>query len=1149
VYGNTPLPTEKKKTICPINHLTLYKGMNNNSLHDSFRQKNDGLTQLFRTMKLTAFLFLLVTLSAFSNNSYSQNATVNIPNSEYAVSEILKQIENQTDYLFVYNKKLVDTSRKVKLAANDKAVSDVLSEVFNGTKVNYVVEGKNIVLTTRADAAPRPATQQVLTVKGVVTDENGEAIIGANVMEKGTNNGVITNMDGEFELTVLASSTLVISYVGYQSINVPVSGQTFIRIQMKDDAQTLETVVVTAMGIKKKAASLTYSTQQVGGDELTRSKDANFINSLAGKTAGVSITKNASGLGGSAKVSIRGIRSANESGNNQPLYVIDGVPMLNGTTEQAFSVMGGDNDGGNRDSGDGISNINPDDIESMSILKGASAAALYGSQAANGVILITTKKGKAGMQRITFSSNVTVDQAIALPKFQNQYGRNGDTSWGEKKDGMKDYKNLDDFFSNGVTAINSITIQTGKEKSQTYFSYANTLGTGIINVNKLYKHNLTLRQTTTLFKDRLTLDANVNLISQTVNDRSVSGGYYMNPLVGLYTYPRGEDMSDYRINFEKFDEGRNMPLQNWYTTTADFEQNPYWITNRMPSKDKRYRALASLTANLKVNDWLTLQARGNIDFINDKYQQKMYAGTAANLTHKNGRYIDMNNQEFMMYGDVMAMFNKTWNDWSLNAAIGASSNMTKQNMLKLDSGKAGLYYANVFSVPNMILNSGDAFINELQNVRRNVQSVFATAQIGWKEAVYLDITARNDWSSTLANTGSLHSGFFYPSVGASWIIGNTVKLPSWIDFAKVRASWAQVGNDLPIGITSPHPTIMAGGVVKQIQYDFADDLKPEISTSWEAGFEARFFKSRLDIDFTYYRTDTRNQLLYINTPTGEHPFKYINAGKIRNYGIELTVGVTPVLTETFRWKTGINFSTNKNKVISLGDNPQFDYGSGVSMPYRMRVKEGGSLGDIYGNDFIRDENGKILLTDKGAPQVETGCNTYIGNANPDYLLGWNNTFTYKGFSLYFLLDATIGGDVVSLTQSALDLRGVSKESGDARNKGYVEVGGQRFEDVNAFYNVVGNRGDGATSYYRYDRTNVRLREVSLGYSFPKKWMEKTGIFQAIDLSLVARNLCFLYKDAPFDPDAIMSVGNSNQGVDVFGMPTTRNIGFNIKFTF
>ncbi|MGL5979942.1 MAG: SusC/RagA family TonB-linked outer membrane protein [Phocaeicola sp.] len=1126
--------------------------MRKNSLQGQICPKSLAFKQTIRTMKVTVFLSFLATFSASSMDVYSQSAKIHVDSHTLKVDDLISTIETQTNYLFVYNKKNIDLNQVITVDAADKSVGDVLTEAFSGTGISYAVEGKNIVLTKEVASTANAISQQsTITVKGKVTDKTGEAIIGANIIQKGTTVGTITDFDGNFSVDVPADAILSVTYIGFQSVVIPVNGKTTINIVLEDDALKLDNVVVTAMGIKRKEASLTYSTQQVNGDELTRAKDANMINSLAGKSAGVQITKNASGLGGSAKVSIRGVRSANESGNNQPLYVIDGVPMLNSTSEQAANVMGGDNNGGNRDSGDGISNLNPDDIESMSILKGASAAALYGAQAANGVILITTKKGKSGMQRVIFSSNLTVDNAIELPKFQNGYGQKGTDSWGEKGN-LTDYKNVDKFFSSGITAINSISIQAGKEKMQTYFSYANTTATGIVDVNKLNKHNLTFRETASLFNDKLTLDANISLMTQTISNRQTSGGYYMNPLVGLYTFPRGMDMSEYRDDngFEIFNSDRNLNLQNWYTDPLDFEQNPYWITNRITSKDKRYRAMASLSANWKVTDYLTFQARGNVDFINDKYQQKYYAGSAMNLCHKNGRYADLNSQDFMVYGDFMAMFNKSWNDWSLNAAIGTSINSTKTNSLKLDSGTAGLYYANVFSVSNMILNdAGNAYINETLNRRRTIQSVFGTAQVGWKEALYLDVTARNDWSSTLANTAHMKKGFFYPSVGLSWIFTKSLDMPSWIDFGKIRASWAQVGNDLPIGITSPANIIMPGGSITPIQYGFDDTLKPEISTSYEIGAEFRFFNQRLDLDFTYYRTDTRNQLLYVNDPAGRYPYKYINAGQIRNSGLELTLGVTPIMTEEFRWKSSFNFSKNNNKVVSLGGQDSFDYGEGVSMPYRMRVVEGGSLGDIYGNAFSRDENGNLLLDDKGLPKFDTGNNDLIGNANPDFMLGWSNTFTYKGFNLYFLIDARVGGDVISLTQSALDVRGVSANSGAARDQGYVEFEGHKFTDVEGFYRKVGNRGEGNTEYYRYSATNIRLREVSLGYSFPRSITEKTKIFQGIDASLVARNLFFIYKKAPFDPDAIMSVGNSNQGVDVFGMPTTRNVGFNLKFTF
>ena len=1108
--------------------------------------------QTLLTMKITLFLLLFISFQAYSSNGHSQNVKISIPHAKMKVSDLLSTIESQTEYLFVYNKKNVDIRRTVDVEANNKAVSEILDEVFEGTELKYVMEGNNIVLTKRAE--PTASVQQInkIAIKGKVTDMNGEPIIGANVLEKGTSNGSITDLDGNFNLTVPGNAVLVVSYIGYLPQNIAVNGQKVFNIKMQEEAQALETVVITAMGIKKKEASLTYSTQQVEGNELTRAKDPNMINALAGKSAGVQITKNSSGLGGSAKVSIRGVRSAYIDGNNQPLYVIDGVPMLNSINEQAYSAMGGDNDAGNRDSGDGISNLNPDDIESMSILKGASAAALYGSQAANGVILITTKKGKAGMQRITFSSNLMVDQAICLPEFQNQYGQQGADSWGDENNSMSDYKNVDKFFGNGVTAINSLTVTAGNEKLQTYFSYANTTANGIIDTNKLQKHNLALRETASLFNDRLKLDANVNLISQTIKDRPSSGGYYMNPLIGLYTFPRGKDLSEYRDNngFERFDIDRQMPLQNWYTATSGFEQNPYWLTERVTSKDKRYRGIASVSANLKINDWFSIQGRGNIDFINDKFQQKMYAGTSTDIAHKNGRYIDLNSQEFMTYVDALAMFNKTWNNWSVNGAIGGSINVTKYNSLRLDSGKSGLYKANVFSVANMLLNTqGTSFINETLDQKRAIQSVFATAQVGWKESLYLDLTARNDWSSTLANTKSEKTGFFYPSVGLSWIINKTVKLPEWISFGKVRGSWAQVGNDLPIGITSPAQTILAGGAISPIDYYFDEDLKPEISTSLEFGTEWKFLNNRIDLDFTYYRTDTKNQLLRVNTTAEKRRYRYINAGKIRNYGVEVSLGATPVMTNEFRWKTMFNFSTNKNEVISLGGNESFSYATAeVGIPYKTQVTEGGSLGDIYGNTFERDSDGKIKI-EKGLPVVKTDKSSYIGNANPDWSLGWSNTFTYKGVNLYFLIDARVGGDVISLTQSQLDYRGVSKESGEARARGYVELEGNKITDVTGFYRLVGDRGTGTTEYYRYDGNNIRLRELSIGYSFPQMLLAKTKVFSGIDISLVARNLFFFYKDAPFDPDATLSVGNDNQGLDVFGMPSTRNMGFNIKFTF
>lgn len=1137
--------------------------MKKNSLEGQPVPKSLIFKQILLTMKITLFLFFFVALHVYSEDGFSQSAKVRIAKKNMQIGTLLSQIESQTDYLFVYNKKNVDVSRTVNVGADNESVARVLDKAFSGTHVAYVMEGNNIVLTKSRESDP--AVQQKTAIKGTVVDKNGSPIIGANIQEKGTTNGTITDLDGKFTLGVSNSNVVLsVTFIGFKSQQIKLNGKSTIKVVLEDESLVLDDIVVTAMGIKKKESSLTYSTTQVNGDELTRSKDANMINSLTGKTAGVTINKSSSGLGGSAKVIIRGNRSA--AGNNQPLYVIDGVPMLNSSAEQAVTAIGGTADSGNRDAGDGISNLNPDDIESMSILKGASAAALYGTQASNGVILITTKKGKAGVQRIQFSSNLTVDHAIELPKFQNSYARTetqsvdpktnekittyGLDNWGPKR-AMPEYDNLKDFYRNGVTAINSLSMTSGNENMQTYFSYANTSAKGIVDKNTMSKHNLNFRQTANFFNNRLKLDANVNLLSQCIKNRPTSGGYYMNPLVGLYRFPRGMDISPYRDHFEVYDKDRNMQTQNWYNKPDDYEQNPYWLVNRVESKDQRTRGIVSLTANLKINDWLSIQARGNGDYISDKYRQNVYASCSSGLAGNNGRYIDMGYQESLYYGDVMAMFNKKFNDFSLNAAIGSSISDNVVNSIRYDSKTASLYFANQFSVANIVMN-GSAYIDEKKEQNKQVQSVFGTAQLGYKESLYLDITARNDWASSLAFTDSEKSGFFYPSVGLSWVINNMINMPKWISFGKIRGSWSKVGNDIPLYVSNSQDHIMAGGGPRANDSAPFDKLKPEMTTSIEFGTEWKFFSNRLDLDLTFYKTNTKNQYFQLASNAGaKYANFYVNAGDIQNIGFEAAVGVTPILTENFRWKSGVNFSTNKNEIKELHENlKEFVYGDkGISSSYLMKLKKGGSFGDIYGKAFVRDEKGNIKYNEKGLPMVtDNGNSEFVGNSAPKFTLGWNNTFTYKGFSLYVLVDGRFGGKVLSQTQADLDQRGMTKVTGDARNDGYVNLEGHKITDVQGFYNTVGGRS-GATEYYMYSATNIRLRELSLGYSFPRKLLLPTKFIKDAQLSFVGRNLFFITNKAPFDPDAVLSTGNSNQGIDVYGMPTTRSLGFNLKLTF
>lgn len=1106
---------------------------------------------VFRILAVACFLLFAGGMHVSATAAQNLNSLITINKSNAELLNIMGDIEEQSNFLFVYNKD-VDVHRNASLNVEAQPLAEVLSDLFNGSGIRYSVEGSYIMLSPVAAAGTR-AAQQAITVTGKVMDGAfNDPMPGVAIQVQGTTTGTVTDLDGNFTLEVPSQdAVLIFSFVGYKTQNITVGSQRTINVTMQEDTETLEEVVVTALGIQKKEKSLTYSTQVVGGDELTRAKDPNMINSLAGKTAGVQILRSSSGLGGSVKMTIRGSRSV--TGSNQPLYVIDGVPINSSSSESTATVLGGNNDGANRDNGDGISNLNPDDIESMNILKGPAAAALYGSSAANGVVVITTKKGKVGRTSVTFNSNTTWEwAAYGIPEFQNSYG-GVTTSWGDPINGSPDY--TDGFFNTGMTTINSVSLSSGSEAMQTYFSYANTYGKGIVGDHRLNKHNFNFRETANFFDKKLQLDANVNLMFQDVKNRPASGGYYLNPLVGLYEFPRGgavqgdpsKSFSYYKNNYQIMDLERNLYTQNWFTTPSSFTQNPYWLLNKLPNDGKRYRTIANLSASWTFNEHWKLQARGNADFVTDSYQMKMYTGTDTSIAGTNGRFVSDSSHDLSVYGDVLLTYNQTFKDFAVSATLGASIKDVSGKSAGFDSFGGGLYNPNIFSVGNINQN---AAVNSLSTYHEQEQAVFFAGQLGFRDWLFLDVTARNDWTSTLAFTKYKNKGFFYPSVGLTWVMNDALKMPEWVDLGKIRAAWSKVGNGLPRYTSNPLNSVGAGGVINYNSTEPFDELKPEMTTSWEFGTEWRFFGSRLEIDLTYYQTHTKNQLFTLNAPSGsKYSRYYINAGDIKNEGVEMVLGGTPVMTNDFRWKTSLNFALNRNKVLELAEGLNyFTVSSGGSSGYGMRLEEGGSFGDIYGYKFQRDEQGKIMYDENGLPLQDSSDLKKVGNTSPDFNMGWSNTFTWKGFSLYFLIDGRFGGDVMSLTQAELDQYGVTKITGDARNRGYVNFDGRQITDVAGFYNKVAGRA-GITEYYMYDATNIRLRELSLGYSLPKKWFENTPVIKGIDVSLIGRNLFFFMNNAPYDPEGALSVGNGLQGVDVFGTPSTRSFGFNVKVNF
>ncbi len=989
--------------------------------------------------------------------------------------------------------------------------------------------------------------QKVIT--GTVTDAaDGSTIPGVNVLVEGTTNGTTTDLSGKYSITVGNNAkALIFSFVGYQKLRVEIDGKKQINVVMHPTNIALNEVMVTALGISKARKSLAYAADQMKGSALTTVKDPSVITSLSGKVAGIQINESGSGVGGSVRVILRGNKSTR---NNQPLYVIDGVPMLNFTPQQPNDPWGGGNASGaiGVDGGDALSSINPDDIQSITVLKGASAAALYGSQASNGAILITTKKGKAGKGIINFTSTFMANTVATAPDLQFEYGQTSKgslDSWGSKLSTPAP-DHVSGFFNTGSTVINSISFSGGTKKAQTYISYANTVANGIMPENKMVRHNFEMNEHANFFDNKLEVNASINYLHQKINNDPALGLYY-NPLTGLYFFPRGLDFNEYKNHYEVFNPERNLMAQNWIADKDD-QQNPYWIVNRDPNFTKRDRVFINAGLKYHIIPGLDLIARGNVDKSYYTFDQRSYATTQATLADPNGRYVLNNTQGTQLYGDVLLNYDHRWEKFSLDANVGGSIRDTRIYTEFFDSKGADLKFANIFSLQNF--KQPGANIRQSLS-RRQLQSVYGSAQLGFHDYLYLNVTGRNDWSSTLPG-----ESYFYPSFGLSAIISQMVDMKG-IDYLKFRISYAIVGNDVDPYVANMINSIdpVSGLVTNTLGLLPGKKLVPEKSKSFETGFDIRVLKNRLRFNFTYYNTHTINQFIKIAAPMGSGYSQYlVNAGDIQNKGVEITLGFTPVKTHAVKWDADFHFSKNVNKVLSLSkDLPNGIYyltPPGVNN-YAMAITEGGSFGDIYGKKFKRAPNGDIIVDANGRPMAEGGGLGYVGNPNPDFMLGFDNNITWKRFSFRVLFDGRFGGQVMSLTQAMSDLYGVTKVTADARDNGGVAIAAQHEDgtpvsgklDAHDFYTTVGGRA-GITEYYVYDATNIRLRELSIGYNFKLN----NNVVKGLNLSFVARNLFFLLNKAPFDPDVTMSTATSFQGVDVFSPPSTRSFGLNLKLT-
>ncbi|GHU99242.1 SusC/RagA family TonB-linked outer membrane protein [Bacteroidia bacterium] len=1073
----------------------------------------------------------------------AQNVPVSLNLQNTKLEKVLSDIEKQTNYLFVYNKS-VDVQRSVSIVAENKNLREVLQQLFAGTPVVFAVERSNIVLSTRESTPPKTRT-----VEGRVVDGKGEPLAGVIVQTKGGPKvATTTSATGGFNLVIDENAgALIFSMMGMEPKEVAVGSARTFNVALDEQATSIDDVVVTALGIKRSEKALAYNVQQVSSDELNMVKSENFVNQLAGKVSGLEIKSVSGGVGTATRVTLRG-GARNLSGSSPVLYVVDGMPLTNGLgsgiTDEFSSEVGSE----------GIADFNPEDIESISVLTGASASALYGSKATDGVILITTKKGTAGKTKLSYSNQTTFLTPAMMPKFQKKYGNelNVFETWGSELATPSSYDPAD-FFRTGSNIQHSLTFSGGTERNQTYVSLGAINAGGIIQNNNYERYNLTARNTSTHLNDKLTLDISFNYMKQW--DRNlVAQGEYFNPVVPIYLFPRGEAFDPVRA-YEKYDEGRGIYVQSWdYGTQSLSMQNPYWEINRNIFEHNKQRFVINPTVSYQILDWLNVSARLRKDYSYSLHTRKLYATTdgllvgtnSKGLNNGNFRYSDNTNDQ--IYVDAMVRASKTFGrDYKLDAIVGAS--LEDNNETNHGNGGSLERVPNVFSKWNLYHPGGFG-----DDGRDQTQSIFVSAELGWKNTLFLTLTGRRDWASQMATGLNSKYGFSYPSVGLSGLISELVKLPKPISYLKVRASLAGTGKSIPARLWSPweyDPYSLQGYVATKTRPP--GELHPMMTWSREVGVDIRLFDSSLRLEGTYYHTNTFDQTMKVGISAASgYSNMWIQTGNVRNQGIELMASYRKQWGK-FVWGPSLTASWNENKIIDLGSgvdpftgeiivNEQVERSTIGSI--QNRLVSGGTFGDWWSIQTLqRDYNGNVFVNDKGM-MATTSELIKMGTNMAKWRFGFRNDLSWNGINLGILFTARTGGLVLSRTQAMLDYYGVSQASADLRDAGGKPINNGTVS-AQTWYQTIGGK-QGVYKYYLYNADNVRLQELRIGYSLPSKWF---GGWVKLNVAAVGSNLWMIYNKAPFDPEATASTNDSYQGVDYFMQPSMRTLGFSVKLDF
>ncbi|MDR0509548.1 MAG: SusC/RagA family TonB-linked outer membrane protein [Rikenellaceae bacterium] len=1095
---------------------------------------------------LHAFLLVVAVTLGMALKAAAQNVSVSLNAQNAKLETVLNDIEKQTNYLFVYDKN-INVQRSVSIVAEQKNLREALAQLFAGTDIAFAVEGSNIVLSQKQ------GDQKTRAIEGRVTNEAGAPLAGVIVAAKGSQRGgTTTSASGTFSLNIDDNvHTLAFSFLGMEPKEVNIGNMRNFNVVLSESEINVGEVVVTALGLSKEVKTLSYNVQQIANSDLTTVKDANFVNALSGKVAGVTINASSSGVGGSSRVVMRGTKSLNC--NNNALYVIDGIPMPQLLSDQPGSDMYS----GAGQSGDGIASINPEDVESLSVLSGPSAATLYGSKGSNGVVLITTKKGTKSGASASYSNNTTFFSPLVMPKFQNTYGMSSLSeyrSWGDRLNTSSSYS-PNDFFRTGFNTTNAVTVQTGSEKSQTFLSLGSVNAAGIIPNNDMNRYNVTFRNTTDFLNGRLAVDVGF-MYSSTQEQNMVSQGQYSNPLIPLYLFPPGDDFRKYQV-YERYDAARFLKTQFWpYGDQGLDMQNPYWIANRNLFQNNKERYIINGAARLKINDFLNLAGRVKVDNSHRVLERKYYASTLPVLASENGFYSNRRMDNKYKYADAILTFDKKFGDFSVNANLGGSIEDERFEDVRHEGKLAvvGTGVANQFYFENISETPGD--YKYLQDgYHDQLQAAFATAQLGYK-SIWLDLSGRNEWASQLAFTD--RTSYFYGSAGLSAVLTDLLPIKSNVlSFLKVRGSFAGTANPPQRWLSNPSIN-QSQGSLPSLTTDMPFNLKPERTNSWEAGWNAAFWKNKVRFDITLYKSNTLSQVVHGDlSPSSGFSGFYINTGNVSNKGVEASLGLQQNLGPVL-WNTSAIFSLNRNRIEELVpsgttnalgqpvDMSRINLGGNAT--YHQYLYEGGTMSDLYVNKLLTDEHGYIYVNQQNLSiQADPGGpETYAGHMDPSYNLSWRNGFSWKGVDFDFMFSARVGGVGISVTQALMDGYGVSQASADARDGKGAMVNGYYIPAIN-YYSVVG-AGTGVGSMYVYSATNVRLSEVSLSYTIP--FGPKIGRFvKNVTLSAIGRNLWMIYCKAPFDPESTATTGTYFTGVDYFRQPSLRSVGFSAKLTF